>query len=45
MTYPADIGEWRSAVRDMTEVERAEACEHTGRTGSTCPDCGEEVDL
>lgn len=45
MTYPADIDEWRSAVRSMSETQRIAACEHSARNGRVCPDCGDEVDL
>lgn len=45
MTYPADLDEWRSAVRSMSETQRVQACGHSARNGSTCPDCGDEVDL
>lgn len=29
MTYPADLDEWRSAVRSMSETQRVQACGHS----------------
>jgi len=40
-----DHDEWRSAVADLNEVQRINACTHTARQGSqSCPDCGTEAE-
>lgn len=38
-----DYNEWRSAVAEMDEAERAVACGHFWRKG-VCVYCGEEAD-
>ncbi|WP_269473846.1 hypothetical protein [Mycobacterium mantenii] len=41
----AEVGEWRAAVRDLDEAERAANCGHNtrGRRG-VCLDCGDKPD-
>jgi hypothetical protein len=45
MTAPHELDEWRAAVRDFDEAERAAGCGHAirGRNG-TCIHCGDEPD-
>lgn len=45
MAYDWERQEWRSAVAQMTEMERMQACRHTRRgLALVCPDCGDAVD-
>lgn len=45
MTAPHELDEWRAAVHDLDEAERAANCGHTcrGRRG-VCVHCGDEPD-
>ena len=38
-----DEDEWRSAVRDMSEADRAASCGHIWQ-GGVCMECGERVE-
>lgn len=41
--HDAERDEWRSAVRQMSEVQRGQACGHTVRVNGVCMDCGHDV--
>lgn len=42
--HDAERSEWRAGVRDMTEVQRFQACGHdAGHVRGVCPDCGHDV--
>lgn len=41
--HAAEREEYRSAVRSMTEAERAVNCGHSRRPRGVCPDCGDDV--
>jgi hypothetical protein len=44
MAYEFERDEWRSAVAEMTALERVAACGHTGgRVRGVCLDCGHDA--
>jgi hypothetical protein len=43
--YRSERDEYVSAVRSMTEAERALACGHSNRVGRVCPDCADTIDV
>lgn len=43
MAYEYERDEWRSAVAQMSELQRIEACGHSGRVRGVCLDCGHDV--
>lgn len=44
MAHEYERDEWGSAVAGLSELERAQTCEHAARQGARpCPDCNDEV--
>lgn len=46
MSYEYELDEWRNAVGNLNELERARNCGHSAATprDRDCPDCGEARD-
>lgn len=43
LIHQAERAEELAARAVLTETQRIQACRHTSRVGSVCPDCADEV--
>lgn len=44
MSYEYERDEWKSAVRDMSELQRTQTCGHLVCVEGVCYDCGSKED-